>query len=181
MECPEERDRRRKQEIVGEERSPDTTNRCEDDEGHDELFLPRVEARRDELPDLIHDEWRREHDAADESDIQIEREPFTRLREDQRVARRQRRESWSEDEVAEPVIEEEGDQHASGDRDTRTDDTCPELVKMLQESHPAIAMIIGVLRQRLRIGFGHIASLKFRSWALSFRLCERDRFATYPF
>ena len=120
-------------------------------------FFSRVEARRDKPPDLIHDEWRRQYDAADECDIQIEGEPFTRPREDQRVTGWQRRECRSEDEVADP-FDEEGDQHARADREARTDDACPQLVKMLEESHPAFAAVtIGLFRQQLEIGFGHIA------------------------
>src|SRR6266568_4048418 len=131
MEGSEERDRRGKHDAVGEERAPDAAGTGQDDERNRELLFLRVEARRDEAPDLKHDEGRREHDAADECDVEIKRETFTGPGEDERLAARQGFERGRKNEIAYAIDEEEGDQHAGADGDTGVDQARSEFVEML--------------------------------------------------
>ena len=44
--------------------------------------------------------------------------------------------------VREPIVEDEGDDHADADGGARTDDARPKLVEMLEETHPAFASVI---------------------------------------
>ncbi len=86
---------------------------------------------------LVHHERRREHEAADQRDIQIEREALPDLRQDERLARRQYAHRRPEDEIAETIHEEECDAHPGDDGETRSNQTRAQFVEVLQKPHRA--------------------------------------------
>ena len=112
------------------------SQRREQHERNRELLLVRVQPRRDEQPDLIHDERRRHDQADDEGELQVQRERFARLREDELAARRQRLHRRRHEERVDLRDERERDENADADRQRRVDDAFPELVEMIEERHP---------------------------------------------
>src|SRR6266545_3619141 len=156
MEASEKSDHRRIQRVVAEERAAECPDRSQHHERNDEPLLRRVQARRDEAPDLIQDKGRGEHDTADERDIEIEGEVFARPDENELTAWRQHSQGWFEDKVGDAIDEEKGDQHAGGDRETGANHALPEFVEMLQKAHFTFAkVILSFLRRELKVSFGH--------------------------
>jgi hypothetical protein len=98
------------------------------------LFV-RIQTRRDEHPDLVHDDRRGQHHSGDERDRDVEVEGFARLRVDERRTRRQRGPRRRHQKIEDLVDEEETDEHANGDGDARPYDATPKLIEMLQERH----------------------------------------------
>ncbi|MEO8255861.1 MAG: hypothetical protein ABI868_00790 [Acidobacteriota bacterium] len=97
---------------------------------------------RDEAPDLIHDERRRQDRTTQHGDVEVEGEPLARPREHERRTVRQRPLRRCENETDDPIDEVEGDRHAARDRHQRPDEAGPELVEMVEKTHPALAPFI---------------------------------------
>jgi hypothetical protein len=156
MERSEKPDHRRIQRVVAEEHAAECPDRCEHEERNDEPLFLRVQARRDEVSNLIHDKRRGKHDTSDERDIEVEGEVFARPDENELTAWRQHSQGRLEDRVGDAIDEQKGDEHAGGDRETGANDALPEFVELLQKAHFVFAKIIlRFLRRQLKVSFGH--------------------------
>ena len=153
IEAAEKRHHPSEHDVVIEQRAADEAAGRQQDEREREPLLMQVQRRRDQTPDLIHDERRGEHDAGNQRDLDVDRERFAGLRVDQLAARRQHTAEGLEHEREDGRDEPERDQHPHDNRDGAVDEPAPELLEVGEDREPnAVPGIRLTIRATRRVG-----------------------------
>src|SRR5207247_2270340 len=153
----EEAARRRKEKAESEISAGDEKNRGEENERHRVTALALVETGRDEKPQLMQHEWRRQEESGEERHLHVEKERTGQARERELVAGREKLRQRLFHPREDGVGVSPADREARSDRDEREEKPFAKLLEVLEERHllKLALEILAFSRRRERSRFRH--------------------------
>ena len=142
VELREKLDRGWEEQVVREQDATKRAGRGHQHERDCQPPLVLMQPRCDEAPHLEQHVGRREHDAANQGDVEVEGERFTHPRCDQRRACRQGIQRRPQHHLGDPIAKHKGGDHARADREARSNQPRAKLLEVIEESHLPVTFIV---------------------------------------